>query len=519
MKKIRCVIFALFSTVFLFSVCLNVYAADQNYFLQQYRTAPGCLQLDCSALEGAKPEMFTAELGGQEIPVTALDTVEAENLGTTVYCLVDISGSMHAEQMEYAQNVLRALAAQMRETDHLVIGTLGNQLTHSNLLSTKEEMEEAISALAADSHEDTNLYAGIVESLHFLTTDTSVDARRCLMILSDGEDDQKSGITQNEADKAVQASGVPVYTVATLRNAPTQAQQEYAKILGSFARLSTGGEHFAPQLDDLPAEQVAQRIWEHCKNGLVLTLDTSGFTSEKDELLLRVTYTEGQTSYADTLTIYTKDLLPAEQPEAEPTLAPAPAAEAEPQAGFPTAVVIIGILVVLAAVIAAVVLVQKRKKETKRAAAEKEAEEARRRQEEEERKKQEQQDILLAGNVAEPPVQPRTVQGYELLLTAIGYENIVRRLRLPEGKEQTVGRTNKADIVLDASDKRLSGVHCSLSCTNGILRVMDRRSTNGTSVNGVPTVPMGIVIVPNGSVLRMGSYEYRVEIKKATWTA
>ena len=518
MKKIRRVIFALFSTVFLLSVCLSAYAADQNYFLQQYRTAPGCLQLDCSALEGAMPEMFTAELGGQEIPVTALDTAEAENLATTVYCLVDISGSMHAEQMEYAQNVLRALAAQMGETDHLVIGTLGNQLTHSKLLSTKEEMEEAISALAADSHEDTNLYAGIVESLHFLTTDTSVDARRCLMILSDGEDDQKSGITQNEADKAVQASGVPVYTVATLRNAPTQAQQEYAKILGSFARLSTGGEHFAPQLDALPAEQVAQRIWEHCKNGLVLTLDTSGVTSEKDEMLLRVTYTEGQTSYADTLTIYTKDLLPAEQPEPASESTPAPTAEAEPQAGFPTVVVVVGILVVLAAVIIAVVLVQKRKKEAERAAAEKEAEEARLRQEEEERKKQEQQAALLAGSAAEQAVQPRTVQGYELLLTAIGYENIVRRLRLPEGKEQTVGRTNKADIVLDASDKRLSGVHCSLSCTNGILRVMDRRSTNGTSVNGVPTVPMGVVIVPNGSVLRMGSYEYRVEIKKATWT-
>lgn len=516
MKKIRRVIFTLFSTVFLLSVCLNAYAADQNYFLQQYRTAPGCLQLDCSALESAKPESFTAELGGQEIPVTALDTAETENLATTVYCLVDISGSMHAEQMEYAQNVLRALAAQMGEADHLVIGTLGNQLTHSKLLSTKEEMEEAISALAADSHEDTNLYAGIVESLHFLTTDTSVDARRCLMVLSDGEDDQKSGITQNEADKAVQVSGVPVYTVATLRNAPTQAQQEYAKILGSFARLSTGGEHFAPQLDNLPAEQVAQRIWEHCKNGLVLTLDTSGFASEKDELLLRVTYTEGQTSYADTLTIYTKDLLPAEQPETEET--PAPAAEAESQAGFPTAVVIVGILVVLAAVIAAVVLAQKRKKEAERSAAEKEAEEARRRQEEIEREKQEQSAIILEGNEIDSPVQPQTVQGYELLMTAIGYESIIRRLRLPEGKEQTIGRTDKSDIVLDASDKRLSSVHCSLSCTNGILRVMDRRSTNGTFVNGVPTVPMGIVIVPNGSVLRMGSYEYRVEIKKSTWT-
>ena len=149
MKKIHRVIFALFLTAFLLSTCLNAYAADQNYFLQQYRTAPGCIQLDCSALEDSKPEMFTAELGGQEISVTALETVEAENLATTVYCLVDISGSMHAEQMEYAQNVLRELAAQMRETDHLVIGTLGNQLTHSELLSTKEEMEEAISALAA----------------------------------------------------------------------------------------------------------------------------------------------------------------------------------------------------------------------------------------------------------------------------------------------------------------------------------------------------------------------------------
>ena len=76
-----------------------------------------------------------------------------------------------------------------------------------------------------------------------------------------------------------------------------------------------------------------------------------------------------------------------------------------------------------------------------------------------------------------------------------------------------MGRTAKADIILDAEDRRLSGCHCSVICTGGVLTVKDLASTNGTFVNGVPIRQLGPTLVPSGATIRMGSYEYRVEIQ------
>jgi len=56
-------------------------------------------------------------------------------------------------------------------------------------------------------------------------------------------------------------------------------------------------------------------------------------------------------------------------------------------------------------------------------------------------------------------------------------------LRLPAGAIKTVGRTSKADFILDAS--LVSRVHCRLSADQpDQLIVEDLKSTNGITVNG-----------------------------------
>ena len=99
-------------------------------------------------------------------------------------------------------------------------------------------------------------------------------------------------------------------------------------------------------------------------------------------------------------------------------------------------------------------------------------------------------------------------------LTAIGYQGLVHTMDLWEGEPRTLGRTPAANVVLDAADRRLSGVHCSLCCTKGVLTVRDNGSTNGTFVDGVPIRQQGAVPVADGHTLRVGSYEYRVSIQK-----
>jgi pSer/pThr/pTyr-binding forkhead associated (FHA) protein len=56
-------------------------------------------------------------------------------------------------------------------------------------------------------------------------------------------------------------------------------------------------------------------------------------------------------------------------------------------------------------------------------------------------------------------------------------------LRIPAGETKTLGRTARADFVVDAA--LVSRVHCRLASTNEEqLTVEDLGSTNGTLVNG-----------------------------------
>lgn len=494
---------------------LQVCAASENHFLQGYESAPGQLTLHGCALEDAEASQFQAVLSGSSIPIVAVSNVSEQEIPTTVYCLVDISGSMKDEQMEQVKEALRSIAEFLTEKDHMVIGTLGNDLVSSGFLSSKEEIEAVISSFSSERHEDTNLYAGIVESLALLASDTRVDTRHCLIILSDGADMQKTGITQSEAEAAVRTSGIPVYTIATLRSTSTSAQQESAKILGSFARMSVGGQHFTPQLEDISIPEIALIIAESWKNGLVLTLDTSDIVPERDELLLSVTYTSGSTSYTDNLTVYARDLLPLpEEPEALPE--PEADTELEPES-FPIGFVVGGFCGLLAILLGIILFIKRQKQKSEKVAAEQGLSAGQEAPVSNVSSQNETPNEIP--NLQKPEENPSSLEvtGYEIHLTAIGYRDIVHTLYLPEGRELTVGRSEKADLVLDTEDRRLSSIHCSLRCSAGVLTVKDQGSTNGTFVNGIPIRQMGTTIVQSGHTLRMGSYEYRVDIQERNW--
>jgi pSer/pThr/pTyr-binding forkhead associated (FHA) protein len=67
------------------------------------------------------------------------------------------------------------------------------------------------------------------------------------------------------------------------------------------------------------------------------------------------------------------------------------------------------------------------------------------------------------------------------ILTTGGEEPLL--LRLPAGAVKTVGRTARADFIVDAA--LVSRLHCKLIVTaTGDLVVEDLGSTNGTLVNG-----------------------------------
>lgn len=489
-------------------------------FLEGYEAGEGKLRVYSRALktesETPSPQQFTVTLSGESLSVAEVSTVHAAEIPITFYCLVDVSGSMGPEQIAQAREVLLSVCGGLREHDNMVIGSLGNDLAASGFLTDKDEIKNAVNALQAGK-EDTNLYAGIVKGLEVLKTDSRVNEKKCLLILSDGEDDQKSGITQTEAEQAVKNSSIPVYTVAALPREPEESQLEFAKVLGSFARLSVGGVHYAPVVDGVELAAVGDHIWRSENQTLVLTADISGIQAEKDVLLMRVVYADGEQTVEDTMEILSEDLkagsatdqesssslIPAGKFVLVPILTPVLPGLSKQQPGnvWETAAIICAVFLVLALGGAVFVLKRKKGKQAEEGTGEGEVIDE---GGEEGQHTGSESRQGTAGQ--EPSLRP-------VRFTAIGYEQICFILELPEDQVVTLGRDNRSDFVLNSQDRRLSGIHCKIRCGEHMLTVWDM-SRNGTFVNGVLVKQMGMAVIEDGQSVRMGSYEYRVSIAR-----
>ena len=82
-------------------------------------------------------------------------------------------------------------------------------------------------------------------------------------------------------------------------------------------------------------------------------------------------------------------------------------------------------------------------------------------------------------------------------------------LRLTPDTVKTIGRTARADFILDAA--LVSRVHCRLTTTADQLSVEDLESTNGTHVNGKRVTKA--TTLKAGDILGVGRVE--LEIKSA----
>lgn len=500
------------SLLLVLSGAVGILASENGRFLEGCREEGGQLSIFCADIVPGEERIddFKISLGGQEMEPVSLEWENEIHTPVTYYCLVDVSGSMNEEQMSQTKETLSAIADGLLDGDNMVIGTLGNQTDAGDFLTEPEEIKEAIEALAAGG-EDTNLYQGICESIRILESDPGVNPRKCLLILSDGKDDQKTGITKGEAEKAVAEASIPVYTVAVLRDAPDEEAIDNAKLLGSFARMSAGGAHFAPKLDGITAAEAGTAIRFQRENGFVVTAKLPDTLPDKDEMLLRMVYTSAEGAvYEDTLKLYAEDLtgvFQSEEQEAdteerlpEPLL-PEPSSSLSP---WLIAAIAAAVLLVLA-VLTAVHLRKRKRKENPDG-----------------RKDGSEENSAAVTAVTSGEAAPvsgtkeRSVRVLELRLYAIGYSGIGHILRLEEGKEMTVGRNGKADIILDPKDSKLSGVHCEMKWENGKVYIRDMDSKNGTFVNGIPIRTIGRVAVHTGETIRMGSYEYRVEERGGT---
>lgn len=105
--------------------------------------------------------------------------------------------------------------------------------------------------------------------------------------------------------------------------------------------------------------------------------------------------------------------------------------------------------------------------------------------------------------------------GADVRLMSLDDEDATVEFFAPVNTALSLGRTAKADVVLNPDDRALSGIHFEVQWDGRVLFLRDAKSTNGTGVNGVPMRAGNWVRVNNGAIIRAGAHKYKVYAFKA----
>ncbi|MCD8118339.1 MAG: VWA domain-containing protein [Lachnospiraceae bacterium] len=536
-KKIS--VFMAFLLIWSMTVMPAIAADNQDFINSYYQENDSELNMVCSLPDAAQDGTFTVTVAGEEVSISDVTTIGEAGTAKTVYCLVDISGTMSA-RMDTVKEVLHTVAAGLGTDDNMVIAQFGNELSESAFLTDSEEIESEINALAAYHEQDTNLYQCLMNAIGTLQTNQSVNDMAFMIVLSDGIDDQTSGATLTEALNTVAAADIPVFTVAPDPDATDEDEVEGAKILGSFARSSAGGVHF-PKSEEgsnsyisMTGEEIGTEILSYIRTSLVVSIDLSEVAAA-DSYTISITYEDGTgNAYKDSVQLASTDITlpeptttepePTEEPtttEPEPTQEPTTTAEpttTEESDSVPAGVWIgiaaaVILLLVLILVMAARSKKKKQREEEERLKKEQEEKERKAEQLRKEREERERQEKERQKRLAEE--QRKKQEAYARLpkltvrLAVIGKRNLFYTAELPQDMEVTFGSGAGADCVLYAEDTGLMPTHFKMLWTGKTVYMWNAEAGNVTSHNGVVINALGRVAVESGDIIRAGGTEYR----------
>ena len=499
------------------------YAADSEKIqMQDYIITQGEIKIFINNItrEISKDNLLV-KMNNQQLKIEDIQAVDLEVIPTTYYCLVDISGSLDKNRMSEIRNILDELVEQLKDADNMCVTKFADHYETTGFINDKAALSDFISKIEV-TKEDTNLYVHVKNSLELLMNDQTVNTNKCLIILSDGADEQETGITMNEALTMVKESDIPVYTVAMLKQKPTEKQLESAKILGSFARSSAGGIHYAPLIEDIPYENICGLIKESMGSTFIATCELKDVKLADNNAEVQVSFTssEGQQYFNDKnipseklkgfvkYTPVVEEVVVEEEPTVEVvTEVHEEIIELEDDSNLILGMqpwlfyTILGVLVLIIIVSFILILLNNKKN---KAAVKEEPEAA-------------ENNVKSVNDFRNADMIPTASFGGEAAKKEFKQGIKVNFIGL-KGNEQDftvyvqdsckIGRDRaKCDFVIE-NDKSLSSLHCTLSYRGKNLYVRDEKSTNGSFVNGVPIA--GEYKLEKDDILYIGSYEYRV---------
>ena len=540
MKRIKQIGKMLLYGILAWSICIHVQAQEpMEIGMDAYVAEDGVLKLYINHNQGESftvmPEKVKVMFGNNEMVTQSILKLEDADVPISYKCVVDVSGSMSQERIDQAKAIIKELANKKKAEDSIAITAMGNELIQSAYMTNPAEIFEKADILTL-TREDTNLYYAIVQEIKGLQTADEVSRKRCLIIFSDGADDQATGITREEAEKAVTDSHIPVFTIGLLKDESDQAK-EMAKVLGSFARISSGGEHFTPLLAEESVETIAGTIVDKLNHSLILEENLEQIDVSGKEVVLKISIsTETGETDEDSVTVSESDIkiiheeqLKAETMEEpaieEPTIEEPVTQESIQIQETPSFSRQYGGWFVLTAILLFFLLVLLKKKKKNGMDRQEEREEGGYQKNNLEREAESITapaennptigDFSGEGMTILPVNLERKDKGwvkkkYRVTLVGLG-KHSDRKYDILLEDSCTIGRNEEKCSLVLAKDTALSGVHATLLVEADRVYIRDEKSTNGTFVNGIPI--SGKFELSQDDIILLGSYEYRISWK------
>ncbi len=412
--------------------------------------------------------------------------------GIATVFLVDTSKSLSASQMKNLKAAMKKWVSRMTPDDSMAIITFGNDVKSCIDYSNDEDaLNAAIDSIVNDGTR-TRLYGGISEALKLCSrTDAALPKRKSIMLITDGVNDYKGGISEKDVYDQLKKQLIPVYSLwlptgGSKGESTLNSVTDYSG--GSMYNLSK--TNIEKVYDTIYNTQMSTYVLDCAYNSvtpdsnihsLTVKAGALGKTAEDVVEFNLVKNSEHSGRYM-VVSDENQEESPAndkEQPEDQ---------EDTEKGGLSNTVIILialGVLIVGIIVALIVFLINKNKKDY-------------------------YTDDVSTGSAEYTQRTSATVNtafdGQRLVFTSM---STGRRVEVPFTSGVTIGRNKNSGFCVD--DPQVSSNNSIVTFENGKLCIEDCNSTNGTFVNGFKVQTK--CEFESGSVITVGLSDFRVELE------
>lgn len=290
-RKLSLIVCAMF---FLLS-CADIYAyAAEEFEIEQVQANMPEVTVYLRSEEKPMAEDLEIRMGQELLTIDSIKLFGETGLGTDYFVLVDVSNSMPDAYCESIKQALSVFSDSLGSDDKMVLLSFGEEVT--TLLSggeDKEQREQAI-ALLHNNDKKTLLFEAIFRTAD-MADKMQDNARKIVLVISDGENFAAGASTGEEAKKALGDRNMPVYAMGI-----SDTDKENLNSFGETARTLGGTlTVFTPQETAVALAEL-QNVWrqtwvikvfaesnrvDHQMNRLSIKIPATGITRSREVML------------------------------------------------------------------------------------------------------------------------------------------------------------------------------------------------------------------------------------------